>query len=279
MESIKANNMKIRHIALRVDDIDAATEFYQNFFDFAFMTEYPVRDMFARHVTDGNVDLALLQYNEGANSNEALAAGEKPCIHHMGFEVEDFDAGTKDIYGGGFDIVSDPGVMPLKFRAPGSGVVTEIVPKGRFIDRIDEALEKHKPEKLISHLAIKVSDLDEATKFYIDTLGFKNMGKEGDVRDHFSRHLTDGTIDLALIAYNKGSTSSEALAAGEKPCIHHMGVEVEDIEAKHEELKKRGIKIISDPGVIPIKFQAPGGGICEIVPMGRFTEAVKEAVH
>lgn len=31
MESIKANNMKIRHIALRVDDIDAATEFIKTF--------------------------------------------------------------------------------------------------------------------------------------------------------------------------------------------------------------------------------------------------------
>jgi len=273
------NRMKIRHVAIRVDDLDAATDFYQNFFDFAFMTEYPVRDMHAYHVTDGNIDIALLKYNEGANSNESLAAGEQPCIHHMGYEVEDFEAGSKDIHSQGYEIVSDPGVIPLKFRAPGSGVVTEIVPKGRFIDRIDEALEKHQPKQLVSHIAVKVSDMEASTKYYTDVLGFKNMGKEGDVRDHFSRHLTDGTIDLALISYNRGSTSSEALAAGDKPCIHHMGVEVDDINEGLEGLKERGCKIVSDPGVIPIKFNAPGGGICEIVPSGRFTGAVEKALN
>jgi catechol 2,3-dioxygenase-like lactoylglutathione lyase family enzyme len=271
--------MKIRHLAVRVDDMEVATEFYDKFFGFAFMTEYPVRDMFVRHLTDGNLDLALLKYNDGADSSEALAAGDKPCIHHMGFEVDDFEAASQEIHDKGYDVVSDPGVIPLKFRAPGSGVVTEVSPKGRYLDRIDETLQKHKPNKLISHIAIKVSDMEEATKFYVETLGFKNMAKEGTVRDHYSRHLTDGTIDLALISYDRGTTSSEALAAGDKPCIHHMGIEVDDIEAGLRGLKHHRCKIVSDPGVIPIKFHAPGGGICEIVPTGRFTEAVSRALQ
>ena len=31
-----------------------------------------------------------------------------------------------------------------------------------------------------------------------------------------------------------------------------------------------GCEIISDPGVIPVKFRAPGGTVCEIVPKGRY---------
>ena len=34
-------------------------------------------------------------------------------------------------------------------------------------------------------------------------------------------------------------------------------------------VKAFGCKIISDPGVIPVKFRAPGGTVCEIVPKGR----------
>ena len=31
-----------------------------------------------------------------------------------------------------------------------------------------------------------------------------------------------------------------------------------------------GCAIISDPGVIPVKFRAPGGTVCELVPKGRY---------
>ena len=31
--------------------------------------------------------------------------------------------------------------------------------------------------------------------------------------------------------------------------------------------------MISDPGVIPVKFRAPGGTIAELVPKGRYKQA------
>ena len=36
------------------------------------------------------------------------------------------------------------------------------------------------------------------------------------------------------------------------------------------QLQKFGCEIISDPGVIPIKFRAPGGTVAEIVPKARY---------
>ena len=36
------------------------------------------------------------------------------------------------------------------------------------------------------------------------------------------------------------------------------------------DLAKFGCEIISDPGVIPIKFRAPGGTVAEIVPKARY---------
>ena len=121
----------------------------------------------------------------------------------------------------------------------------------------------------IVHLALKVEDLERTTEFYRKVFGFKEMNT-AKVRDHTSRHLSDGVLDVALIKYDADTESAESKAAGEGPCIHHFAIEVDDIEKHAEQLKKYGCEIVSDPGVIPVKFRAPGGTVAELVPKGRF---------
>ena len=121
----------------------------------------------------------------------------------------------------------------------------------------------------IVHLALKVEDLERTTEFYQKVFGFKEMNTEK-VRDHTSRHLSDGVIDVALIKYDAGTESAESRAAGEGPCIHHFAVEVDSVEAATKQVKSYGCEIISDPGVIPVKFRAPGGTVCELVPKVRY---------
>jgi lactoylglutathione lyase len=120
----------------------------------------------------------------------------------------------------------------------------------------------------IVHIALKVEDLERTTQFYENVFGFRGM-ETAQVRDHTSRHLSDGAIDLALIKYD-AEESKESLAAGQGPCIHHFAIEVEDIEKYAAEIAKFGCEIISDPGVIPVKFRAPGGTVAEIVPQARY---------
>jgi lactoylglutathione lyase len=121
----------------------------------------------------------------------------------------------------------------------------------------------------IVHLALKVDDLERTTQFYREVFGFSEMSTDR-VRDHTSRHLSDGAIDLALIKYDAGTQSAESRAAGEGPCIHHFAVEVADLGAAEKRIRALGCEIISDPGVVPVKFRAPGGTVCEIVPEGRY---------
>jgi lactoylglutathione lyase len=120
----------------------------------------------------------------------------------------------------------------------------------------------------IVHIALKIDDLEKTTEFYEKVFGFKQV-ETSKVRDHTSRHLTDGTIDLALIKYD-GEESAESLASGRGPCIHHIGIEVDDVKAAAAELDRFGCEVVSDPGVIPIKFRAPGGTVAEIVPKARY---------
>jgi lactoylglutathione lyase len=120
----------------------------------------------------------------------------------------------------------------------------------------------------IVHIALKVDDLERTTEFYEKVFGFKDM-ETSKVRDHTSRHLSDGTIDLALIKYDS-EESAEARASGAGPCIHHFAIEVDDFDRYVAEIGKYGCEIISDPGVVPVKFRAPGGTVAEIVPAARY---------
>ena len=121
----------------------------------------------------------------------------------------------------------------------------------------------------IAHLAIKVDDLEAAGEFYETVFGFRDV-RQGQNRDHYSRHMTDGHIDIALVKYDEGAKSKEATALGNKTGIHHFGFEVDSVDEFAEQLKKRGLEVISNPGVVPLKFKAPGGGVAEVAPRKHF---------
>jgi lactoylglutathione lyase len=120
----------------------------------------------------------------------------------------------------------------------------------------------------IVHLAIKVDDLDKATKFYTEVFGFKEL-KTGRNGAHISRHLTDGHIDLALMIYDS-EDSPEAQLAGPGPRLHHWGIAVKDQDETARKIKEYGGEILSPPGTGALKFRAPDGTIAEVVKEGRY---------
>lgn len=134
----------------------------------------------------------------------------------------------------------------------------------------------------IKHIAMKVKDIDETSKFYEGVFGYKHVNtvrRKGKNGDHISRHLTDGYMDLTLIYY-ESENSDEADFAGPAPCIHHIGMEVEDLDAFVKNVRATGGEILTEPGHLPVKFRAPGGPVCEVVPMKRWEkETLAGGVH
>src|SRR6187549_1409445 len=108
----------------------------------------------------------------------------------------------------------------------------------------------------IVHISLKVDDVKRTGDFYQNVFGFKDS-ETRKTRDHLSRHMTDGAIDFTLMTYDKGTTSKESRASGDGPCIHHFAIEVDDMEAATQKLLEWNCEIVSDPGVIPVKFRAP----------------------
>ena len=127
----------------------------------------------------------------------------------------------------------------------------------------------------IVHIALKVEDLEKATKFYEDVFGIYQT-KTGHARSHTSRHMTDGNIDLALMVYDS-EDEKEAQLAGPGPCIHHWGIEVADRDAFAETVKQHGATILSKPEADALKFRAPDGNVAEVVGKGGFEKYKKKA--
>ena len=255
---------RIVHISLKVDDVNRTGDFYRDLFGFQDAETRKTRDHLSRHMTDGQIDFALMKYDAGTQSKESQASGSGPCIHHFAIEVGDIEKATREIRARGCEIVSDPGVIPVKFRAPG-GTVAELVPLGRYKN---DAAAGRKIDRIV-HLSLKVDDVKNTGDFYREVFGFRDSETKK-TRDHVSRHMTDGQIDFTLMKYDAGTQSKESKASGEGPCIHHFAIEVDDLDAARREIESRGCEVVSDPGVVPVKFRAPGGTIAELVPTGRY---------
>jgi lactoylglutathione lyase len=120
----------------------------------------------------------------------------------------------------------------------------------------------------IAHIAVKVDELDRVADFYEQTFGFTAKGKSRSP-DRSRRRVNDGAVDLTFLRYDDDD-SAMAQAAGERPCIHHFAIEVDDLPKYVAKVREFGCEILSDPNTAPVKFRIPGGPIMEIVPEGRY---------
>src|SRR5262245_32665264 len=110
---------RIVHLAMRVDDIDRAAEFYTKVFGFKLVTIPGLRST-VRYLTDGNVHIAINRLRRDKN--------EEPAIDHFGVEVESVEKCINEVGKCGCKVVSEPGKV-VKFGAP-DGIVVEAVPAG-----------------------------------------------------------------------------------------------------------------------------------------------------
>jgi lactoylglutathione lyase len=128
----------------------------------------------------------------------------------------------------------------------------------------------------IVHIALKVDDLDAATTFYRDVFGFRE-GKThrvgGPNVGHYSRFMTDGNLAIALMKYDS-EDAHEATLAGKGPCIHHLGIEVDDRASYLNKLKSNGAELLSPADAEVVKFRSPDGTIAEIVNVDRYAKTI-----
>ncbi len=246
----------IVHLSLKVAEVEKTGDFYRQVFGFKDTETYKTRDHVSRHMSDGAMDFTLIRYDAGSQSAQSRAAGDGPCIHHFAVQVDDVAKATELVKANGGEIISDAGVLPVKFRAVG-GTVAELVPAGRY-----QRPAVDKTTNRIVHIALSVEDVQKTGDFYRRAFGYEDAVLDP-VRTYQARHMTDGRIDFSLLP-----------CAGEPPCIHHFALEVDDVDRAAAQVKSHGCRIVSAPGVLPVKFEAPGGILAELVPVGRYQRRI-----
>ncbi len=177
---------RIVHLALKVMDLERATQFYEDVFGFRQTGTGHARGHVSRHMTDGAFDLALMVY-DSEDEHEAQLSGAGPCIHHFGIEVADRDATMSNIIAHGGKIISDPDEGALKFRTP-DGVVAETVRPGRYrkAGTGDGAR--------IAGLTITTPDLRGSAQFYKTVFGLEAQQDNAN-----SLELSAGAFSLQLV--------------------------------------------------------------------------------
>lgn len=84
---------RLRHIALVVRDLEAATEFYKSVFEFEDAGSETIGAGTANYLTDGVVNLALLHFADKTPEELDRMAG----LNHFGIQVDDVAAYEKRV--------------------------------------------------------------------------------------------------------------------------------------------------------------------------------------
>ncbi len=135
----------------------------------------------------------------------------------------------------------------------------------------------------VQHIAISVSNMEEALEFYCGVLGLDvmmDMEQEGDpaieailgVKDLKMRYvlLSGEGAKLNLLEFK--NPRGENVAAKMHPydhAIHHFAFVVDDVEKAYEELTAKGVEFICPPqdsGIVKANaFRGPDGVVIELM--------------
>lgn len=131
--------------------------------------------------------------------------------------------------------------------------------------------------KKVNHIGIAVESLNKALKLYRDTLGLEPIEiEEVPSMSLTAAKLRPGETDIELLESVEGAGPIGKFVEKNGPGIHHICLEVDDIEAALDELKTAGYRLIDkEPrigaGGYRVAFLHPkscGGVLLELAEKG-----------
>ena len=130
----------------------------------------------------------------------------------------------------------------------------------------------------LRHVAITTHDVEATAKFYIEVFEMKEMGKIDDPGTT-GCFLSDGTINLAILKFKNDQAAGVERGKAFKG-IHHIGFEVEDLDAIADKLAAAGSTRRTDVeqalGVtdgqrkhnVEVKYTGPDGVMLDVSETG-----------
>ncbi|MCZ0756463.1 methylmalonyl-CoA epimerase [Anoxybacillus sp. J5B_2022] len=101
--------------------------------------------------------------------------------------------------------------------------------------------------KKIDHIGIAVTSIEKALPFYVDTLKLELLGIEEVESEKVKvAFLKLGESKIELLEPTSSDSAVATFIAKRGEGIHHVALGVDDIQARIDELKTKGIRMIHD---------------------------------
>ena len=117
----------------------------------------------------------------------------------------------------------------------------------------------------IRHIAIATQDPEATARFYKEGLGLREAGVvNSDLAEGY--YLTDGHVNVAILKF-KTDAAATTEGAPRYTGVHHLGFEVDDMEAARKRIEDAGAvfqKMAGAPTAggtanVEVKFRGPDG--------------------
>jgi glyoxylase I family protein len=131
----------------------------------------------------------------------------------------------------------------------------------------------------IKHIAISTQDVDKTARFYIDVFGMKEIARV-DSPGASGYYLSDGDINLAILNFKNDAVAGVERGKGWSG-IHHIGFQVDSLEAIAEKLAHAGSEPRHDVnaalgvgqgrrhgGNVEVKYSGPDGVMVDVSETG-----------
>jgi catechol 2,3-dioxygenase-like lactoylglutathione lyase family enzyme len=226
----------VAHIAIYAHDVDRSLEFYRDFLGYS--------EPFRLNRGSGALHLAFVKINDRqfVEVFPEKAAGTDR-LNHIALEVEDADAMRAYLASRGVKVpektpVGKIGNANFNITDP-DGHTVEIVqylPGGRTAQQKGKDLPDTRISTRVMHVGVAVRSLDKSMAFYGDILGLKETWRgsaKGKELNWVNVKVPDGDDYIEFMLYKTEPTTARL------GTMHHMALEVSDIEAAKSTLEAR----------------------------------------
>ena len=103
--------------------------------------------------------------------------------------------------------------------------------------------------KRVDHIGVLVRDIDEAVKAFSEILGFRKVDSppSADSKGGFkSVKIAAGEVTIELIEPVNPDSPLASFLEKRGEGLHHISIEVDDIDQKLESLKAKGVRLINE---------------------------------
>ena len=105
--------------------------------------------------------------------------------------------------------------------------------------------------KKIDHVALVVNDIDQALEFWQEALGIALDHQEEIPREQSAiAFLPVGDSEIELVQPTSNDSGVAKYLEKRGPGMHHLCLEVDDIDAMLAQLKARGVRLIHEEPVV-----------------------------